>query len=86
MNNNTFNLNTTTIDPKLMQQLVFVFNAIKDGWSIRRVNANTLEFEKSIKDIPQKYVKRGNNIKDSFVFKFLRNNASMERALNQSLM
>ena len=64
------------------QKLVFVFNAIMDGWKVKQLENNVFEFEKELAEIPKKYLtNNGTDVKDTFLFKFLKNNLSLECAL-----
>ena len=70
-NNNTF------------QELVFIYNAIMNGWKVKQIGNGVFEFEKNLEDIPKKYKNEsGKDVKDSFLFKFLKNNLSLECRIN----
>ena len=61
------------------QQVVFIFNAITNGWEVRNLGNGHFEFEKDLSAIPSKYKnEHGTDVKDSFLFKFLKNNMTME--------
>ena len=67
------------------QKLLLLFNAIANGWSVKQLNRNQFEFEKDLASIPNRYkTQDGSDVKDSFLFKFLRNNLSLECQYNMS--
>jgi len=64
---------------KRFQQLVFIYNAITNGWEVRDLGNGFYEFEKDLAEIPSKYKNQlGTDVKDSFLFKFLKNNMTLE--------
>ena len=74
--------NSLTIQGQDFQQLVFVFNAIMAGWKVKQLENNVFEFEKDLVEIPKKYLtNNGTDVKDTFLFKFLKNNLSLECTL-----
>ncbi len=65
------------------QRVIFLFNAVMNGWSVRQLDENNFEFEKDLALIPNKYkTQDGKDVKDSFLFKFLKNNLSLECKYN----
>jgi hypothetical protein len=65
------------------QELVFIYNAIMNGWKVKQIGNGLFEFEKDLQDIPKKYKCSESGVKDSFLFKFLKNNLSLECKINQ---
>lgn len=65
------------------QQLVFIYNAMMDGWTVKQIGNGLYEFEKDLMDIPSKYRNQsGTDVKDTFIYKFLKNNLSLECRLS----
>jgi len=62
MNNNTVNENYST---KELQKMIFVYNALDDGWTVRKINPHTYELLKEneekkeiiLEDCIVKYIK-----------------------------
>jgi hypothetical protein len=74
-------MNLVTYNPEMncFQQLLFVYNAITNGWSVKQIGNGLYEFEKDISEIPTRYKNsKGTDVKDTFIFKFLKNNLSLE--------
>ena len=66
------------------QQLVFLYNAVMNGWTVKQIGDGLYELEKNLADIPTKYKNQyGNDVKESFIYKFLKNNLSLECGINQ---
>ena len=67
------------------QQLLFIFNAITNGWEVREVSSGVYECEKDIAAVPTKYKNaNGTDVKDSFIYKFLKNNLSQQCKLSNT--
>ena len=65
------------------QELVFIYNAVMNGWKVKQLGNGLFEFEKDLQDIPKKYQSES-GVKDSFLFKFLKNNLSLECRINEN--
>jgi len=70
------NRNHTGIDPVLIQKMVFIYNALNDGWDISKKGENRYEFKKNIEQESEE-IKREINL-DDYLNKFLRMNLSIE--------
>jgi hypothetical protein len=70
------NRNHTGIDPVLIQKMVFIYNALNDGWDISKKGDNRYEFKKNIEQESEE-IKREINL-DDYLNKFLRMNLSIE--------
>jgi len=68
VNRNSFNLNSN-INYNVIQKMVFLCNALNDGWSIKKINNNKYEFIKN-KD---KLIKKEIDIEE-----FIKNNLNIE--------
>lgn len=68
VNRNSFNLNSN-INYNVIQKMVFLCNALNDGWSIKKINNNKYEFVKN-KD---KLIKKEIDIEE-----FIKNNLNIE--------
>lgn len=68
VNRNSFNLNSN-INYNVIQKMVFLCNALNDGWSIKKLNNNKYEFVKN-KD---KLIKKEIDIEE-----FIKNNLNIE--------
>lgn len=67
-NRNSFNLNSN-INYNVIQKMVFLCNALNDGWSIKKLNNNKYEFVKN-KD---KLIKKEIDIEE-----FIKNNLNID--------
>jgi hypothetical protein len=64
------------IDPVLIQKMVFIYNALNDGWDISKKGENRYEFKKNIEQESEE-IKREINL-DDYLKKFLKMNLSLE--------
>lgn len=70
---------TYPLDYAHLQQMVFVYNAVMNGWKVQRLDDGRFEFQKKLSCISEENkTEDGKNVKDSFVYKFLRNHLSLE--------
>jgi len=74
--------------PVTFKQLLFVYNSIMNGWTVKHIGNGQYELEKNLSEIPSKYKTNGPNgiqdVKDTFIYKFLKCNlkdscSSLER-------
>ena len=49
-------LDETNIDYKDIQKMVFIFNALNDGWAVKKLNNEKFEFTKDNENIKQEIV------------------------------
>ena len=62
-----------------LQQMVFIYNCVMNGWKVQRLDDGRFEFEKELTCIsPEEKMNGGKDVKDTFVYKFLRNHLSLE--------
>jgi hypothetical protein len=64
------------IDPILVQKMVFVYNALNDGWTVCKKGENKYEFTKNVENETEE-LKREINL-DDYLRKFLRFNMNIE--------
>jgi hypothetical protein len=64
--NSSSNLDETNIDYTEIQKMVLIFNALNDGWSVRKIDTDKFEFIKDnehikkeviLEDYIKKYIK-----------------------------
>ena len=62
----------TRIDDKLIYKMIFVYSALLDGWTVKMIDQNEIEFTMSKKDSKKdvnltniyKFIKKNTNIKE----------------------
>lgn len=68
-------MDISAIEPNEVQKMVFIFNAVNDGWTVKKLDIGKYEFlmdkEKIKKEI----------ILDDYLKKFIKNNLSVEKIL-----
>ncbi len=64
------------IDPILVQKMVFVYNALNDGWTVQKKGENKYEFTKNMENESEE-MKQEINL-DDYLRKFLRFNMNIE--------
>jgi len=69
-------LDSSIIDPILVQKMVFVYNALNEGWTVQKKGENKYEFSKNIEHETEK-IKKEINL-DDYLRKFLRFNMNIE--------
>ncbi len=69
-------MDSSSIDPILVQKMVFVYNALNDGWIVQKKGENKYEFSKNIEHETEK-IKKEINL-DDYLRKFLRFNMNIE--------
>jgi len=80
---NAQNAQNESLEFEGFQQLLFIVNAISNGWVVREVSSGVYECEKDIAAVPTKYKNtEGTDVKDSFIYKFLKNNLSQQCKLS----
>ncbi len=71
-------MDISAIEPNEIQKMVFIFNAINDGWTVKKLDIGKYEFlmdkEKIKKEI----------ILDDYLKKFIKNNLSIEKILRNN--
>ena len=68
------------IDPVLIQKMVFVYNALNDGWTIKKKADNRFEFIKNFEHETEE-IKREINL-DDYLRKFLQFNLNINNLTN----
>ncbi len=66
--NNDLNFENTQI-----QKMVFIFNAVNDGWTVKKLDVDTYEFNMDTEKIKKEIVL------DDYLKKFIRNNLDVEK-------
>jgi len=66
--NNALNFENTQI-----QKMVFIFNAVNDGWTVKKLDVDTYEFNMDTEKIKKEIVL------DDYLKKFIRNNLDVEK-------
>jgi hypothetical protein len=75
---NNENLFESEIDPVLVQKMVFVYNALNDGWTVKKKGHNNYLFTMNTEeDNVSDEIKREINL-DDYLRKFLRFNMNIE--------
>lgn len=70
--------NSRSIDFFKLQQMVFIYNAVMNGWQVQKIDNGSFEFQKQLACIePANKNEIGTDVKDSFIYKFLRNHLSL---------
>jgi hypothetical protein len=41
---------------KNLQKMKFIFNAVEDGWSVKKLGEDKIEFKRNVNNIPQEYI------------------------------
>jgi hypothetical protein len=65
-----------SVDPILVQKMVFVYNALNDGWTVCKKGENKYEFTKNMENESEE-MKREINL-DDYLRKFLRFHMNIE--------
>jgi hypothetical protein len=56
-----------------IQKMVFIFNAVNDGWTVKKLDVDTYEFNMDTEKIKKEIVL------DDYLKKFIRNNLDVEK-------
>ncbi len=70
-----------TIDPVCIQKMVFIYNALNDGWEVKKKTDNKYIFRKDTREMSEE-VKREINL-DDYLRKFLQFNLNIENLCNK---
>ena len=73
---NQINSVETGIDPVLIQKMVFVYNALNDGWEVKKKGENKYIFTKNLEKESEE-IKREINL-DDYLRKFLKFHLDIE--------
>jgi hypothetical protein len=68
-------MDISAIDPNEVQKMVFIFNAINDGWTVKKLDIGKYEFLMDKEKIKKEIVL------DDYLKKFIKNNLSIEKIL-----
>ncbi len=68
------------IDPVCVQKMVFIYNALNDGWEVKKKSDNKYLFSKNINEMSEE-VKKEINL-DDYLRKFLQFNLNIENLTN----
>ena len=66
--NNDLNFENTQI-----QKMIFIFNAVNDGWTVKKLDVDTYEFNMDKEKIKKEIVL------DDYLKKFIKNNLDVEK-------
>ena len=69
-NNDFSNLN---FEHTQIQKMVFIFNAVNDGWTVKKLDVDTYEFNMDKEKIKKEI------ILDDYLKKFIKNNLDVEK-------
>jgi hypothetical protein len=69
-NNDLTELN---FEPTQIQKMVFIFNAVNDGWTVKKLDTDKYEFNMDKEKIKKEI------ILDDYLKKFIRNNLDIEK-------
>ena len=65
------------IDIKNLQKMIFVFNAVQSGWTVRKIDEIRFEFKKNKNNKTE--------LELDFLTEFINNNMDIERFLNNKV-
>ena len=68
------------ISPKEVQKMVFIYNAVNDGWSVKKIEKSKYEFTKELNNFKNKKEINFEN----YLKKFLLFNLSIENLPNKT--
>lgn len=74
------NLENSNIDPILVQKMVFVYNALNDGWEVKKKGENKYIFTKNMEE-EREEIKKEINL-DDYLRKFLKFNLDINNLQN----
>jgi len=66
-------LDKDNIDISTIQKMIFIYNALHDGWTVKRIQDQKFEFIKDNDNITRKEVNLENFVKDNLDFNRLIN-------------
>jgi hypothetical protein len=72
-------LSESNIDPAQIQKMIFIFNAVNDGWTVKKIDNDKYEFNMD-KDKIKKEI-----ILDDYLKKFIKNNLDVEKIKKNNL-
>ena len=55
---------------KNLQKMKFIFNAVEDGWSVKKLGEDKIEFKRNVNNIPQEYI-LNDFISDNLSYKYI---------------
>lgn len=61
-----------------VQKMIFIYNAVKDGWTVRMLENGKYEFKKNKTDAKQEVYL------DTYISKFIRENLNMNNILSNN--
>ena len=53
---NIDNIDTSSINYKDIQKMLFIYNALNDGWTIKKIDNDKFELTKSNEDVKQEII------------------------------
>ena len=68
------------IDPVCVQKMVFIYNALNDGWEVKKKSDNKYIFRKSVNEMSEE-VKKEINL-DDYLRKFIQFNLNIDNLTN----
>jgi len=77
--NNLSNLETSSkVDVMDVYKMKFIYNALENGWSVRKLNNNNFEFSNQEEHTKKEFYL------DNFLKKFIHSNLNINHIINQS--
>lgn len=64
-------LDRNNIDITTIQKMMFIYNALQDGWTVKKIRDQKYEFIKDNNNVTRKEVNLENFVKDNLDFKRL---------------
>ena len=64
-------MNHKALDINTFYKMLFIYNALTDGWNIRKLNNKNIEFKKKKKKLMEKYKD------DDYLNNFIKNNLKL---------
>lgn len=72
-NNDLTGLNGLNFENTQIQKMIFIFNAVNDGWTVKKLDVDKYEFNMDTEKIKKEIVL------DDYLKKFIKNNLDVEK-------
>ena len=78
--NTTQSMTNLGLDINSMYKMLFIYNAINEGWTVKKLNNNKYEFKNNDKEIKKEF------ILENFLDKFIDNNLTIDNIINSEII
>tara|TARA_B110000977_G_C10598851_1_gene307372 strand:- start:77 stop:340 length:264 start_codon:yes stop_codon:yes gene_type:complete len=78
--NTTQSMTNLGLDINSMYKMLFIYNAINEGWTVKKLNNNKYEFKNNNKEIKKEF------ILENFLDKFIDNNLTIDNIINSEII